>query len=251
MIPVFLYVGDVPVEASYHGSALLHRMLSDYPPEKLTILETATQSKPERRIPHVNGISQPIGKQRWLDPRFHPYAMAWFTNASKRAAQRISQSINGFDYQSVFTVAHGFGWLAGGEIAETRRVPLHLAVHDDWPRIADVPSRFRNWLDGSFARVYRQARSRCVCLLRWDVLTRSARCSCDGDLSGQSDGCDSLEEPARLRPNDDQFTIAFAGTIDCEGYIDALKALQKPLKPVSGRLLIFSPRLMRRHGKSV
>src|SRR6185295_2510571 len=118
MFPRLLYIGDVPVEASYHGSALLHRMLSDYPPEKLTILETATQSVPERRLPHVNYISRPIGKQRWLNTRFHPYAMAWFTNLSKRAAPAISQSINGFDYESVFTVAHGFGWLAAAEIAE-------------------------------------------------------------------------------------------------------------------------------------
>src|SRR4051812_48302616 len=46
MLPRLLYVGDVPVEASYHGSALLHRLLSDYPHEKLTVIETATKSEP-------------------------------------------------------------------------------------------------------------------------------------------------------------------------------------------------------------
>ena len=36
MFTNLLYVGDVPVEASYHGSALLHRLLSGHPHEKLT-----------------------------------------------------------------------------------------------------------------------------------------------------------------------------------------------------------------------
>ena len=49
------------------------------------------------------------------------------------------------------------------------------------------------------------------------------------------------EPPARLRTNHAQFTIAFAGTINSQGYIEALKALQKSLKPVNGRLLIFGP----------
>ena len=41
--------------------------------------------------------------------------------------------------------------------------------------------------------------------------------------------------------NDKPFTIAFAGTINSNGYIEALTALQNALKPVGGRLLIFGP----------
>ena len=47
--------------------------------------------------------------------------------------------------------------------------------------------------------------------------------------------------PARLSNNDKPFTIAFAGTINSDGYIEALTALQNALKPVGGRLLIFGP----------
>jgi hypothetical protein len=47
--------------------------------------------------------------------------------------------------------------------------------------------------------------------------------------------------PTRLGKNDSQFTIAFAGTINSQSYIDALQALQDALKPVSGRLLVFGP----------
>src|SRR5829696_1583383 len=112
MFPRLLYVGDVPVEASYHGSALLHRLLTEYPPEKLTILETGAASDPTRRLPHVNYINHRIGKQRWLNTRFHPYAVAWFTHTGNRAASKIAQCLNGFEFESVLTVAHGFGWLA-------------------------------------------------------------------------------------------------------------------------------------------
>jgi glycosyltransferase involved in cell wall biosynthesis len=243
MIPRLFYVGDVPVEASYHGSALLYRWLSDYPADRLTILETARQSKTERRLPQVNYFSHPIGKQRWLNTRFHPYAVAWFTNAGKRAAPKISQSINGFNFESVFTVAHGFGWLAAAEIAKTRRVPLHFAVHDDWPRVADVAPRFRNWLDEQFASVYRQAQTR-FCVSPAMSRFYEDRYGAPSTViypSRAADAIEFAEPPPHLSKNDHQFTIAFAGTINSQGYIDALKALQKALHTVGGRLLIFGP----------
>ena len=243
MPPALLYVGDVPVEASYHGSALLHRLLSHYPVDKLTILETATRSQPERRLPGVNYISHPIGKQRWLNTRFHPYAMAWFTRAGKQAGPKISQSINGFEFEAVFTVAHGFGWLAAAEIARNRSVPLHLIIHDDWPRVADVPPRLHNWLDQQFSTVYRQARSR-LCVSPAMSRFYEDRYGTPANVLYPSRAADAIEfagPPARLGSNDKQFTIAFAGTINSQGYIQALKTLQDALKPINGRLLIFGP----------
>ena len=243
MVPRLLYVGDVPVEASYHGSALLHRLLSDYPPERLTIIETATPSETSRRLPQVNYLSHPIGKQHWLNTRFHPYVAAWFTQAGKRSAPKIAQSLNGFNFESVLTVAHGYGWLAAAEIAEQRNVPLHLIVHDDWPRVANVAPAFRNWLDRRFASVYRQAHSR-LCVS--PAMTRSY-----GERYGQpaetiypsrAATCPQHDQPpARLARNDHAFTVAFAGTINSNGYIHALIAVQAALKSVNGRLLIFGP----------
>ena len=243
MLPRLLYVGDVPVEASYHGSALMHRLLSDYPPEQLTIIETATPSQTSRRLPQVTYLSYPIGKQRWLNTRFHPYATAWFTQAGKYSAPKISQSINGFDLQSVLTVAHGFGWLAAAEIADRKNVPLHLMVHDDWPRIADVAPAFRNSLDKRFASVYRQARSR-LCVSPAMSRSYEERYGAPAAViyPSRAASCPQHDEPpARLARNDHTFTIAFAGTINSTGYIRALKSLQKALKSVAGRLLIFGP----------
>ncbi len=241
--PKLLYIGDVPVEASYHGSALLHRLLSDYPPERLKIIETATQSETSRRLPQVNYLSHPIGKQRWLNTRFHPYVSVWFTQAGKRSAPKISQSLNGFGFESVLTVAHGFGWLAAAEIADRRNVPLHFIVHDDWPRVADVAPAFRNWLDKRFASVYRQAQSRlCVSPAMSRSYGERYGKSAQTIYPSRAAACPEYDEPpARLSRNDHAFTVAFAGTINSNGYIRALLALQDALKPFGGRLLIFGP----------
>ncbi len=238
-----VYVGDVPVEASYHGSALLHRLLSDYPPGRLMIIETATESQTERRLPNINYVSRPIGKQRWLNTRFHPYVAAWFTHAAQRMGRQLSQSLNGFECEGVLTVAHGFGWLAAAQIAIERRVPLHLIVHDDWPRVAGVAPQFRGWLDERFANVYRQAQSR-LCVSPAMSRFYEQRYGAPAEViypSRAADCADFAEPPARLADRDHQFTIAFAGTINSRGYVRVLTALQKALEPVDGRLLIFGP----------
>ena len=240
MFPQLLYVGDVPVEASYHGSALLHRLLSDYPYDRLTVIETATQSDPNRRLPSVNYISHPIGKARWLNTRFHPYVVAWFTQAGERQAPKILQSVNGAGLESVLTVAHGFGWLAAADIADKRKVPLHLIVHDDWPRIADVAPQFRKWLDERFANVYRQAQSR-LCVSPAMSRSYEERYGEPAQVIYPSRAADCPDFDAPPANNDKPFTIAFAGTINSDGYIEALTALQNALKPVGGRLLVFGP----------
>jgi len=221
----------------------LYRLLSDYPADKLTIIETATESQVQRRLPNVNYVSHPIGNPRLLNTRFHPYAVAWFTKKAQRTAPQIAHSLNGFACEGVLTVAHGFGWLAAAELARKRNVPLHLIVHDDWPRVAAVAPQFRNWLDERFARVYRQARTRlCVSPAMSRFYEERYGAAASVIYPSRAADCPDYDEPpAHLASNDEPFTIAFAGTINSSGYIDALIALQTALKPVKGRLLIFGP----------
>ena len=243
LLPRLVYVGDVPVEASYHGSALLHRLLSDYPTSHLAVIETATESQPERRLPNIKYASYPIGKPRWLNTRFHPYAVAWYSHVAQRIAPQLAQSLNGFDGEIVLTVAHGFGWLAAAQIATKLKQPLHLIVHDDWPRVADIAPRFRNWLDDRFANVYRQAQSR-LCVSPAMSRFYEQRYGESATViypSRAADCADFKEPPAHLADRENQFTIAFAGTINSRGYVRALSALQKALETVDGRLLIFGP----------
>ncbi len=241
MLPRLLYVGDVPVEASYHGSALLHRLLVNYPPDRLSVVETAVPSLSSRRLPHVNYLSRPLAKQRWLNTRFHSQAVAWFSRTATRRGQQISSLLIGFECESVLTVAHGFGWLAAADLAEKRNVPLHLIIHDDWPRVANVPNSFRNWLDRKFAAVYRQARTRiCVSIAMQRDYEMRYGSKAVVLYPGRAAGLPQFAEPPeRLARKDHQFTIAFAGTINSNGYTHALIALSQALKAVNGRLLIF------------
>ena len=243
MLPRLLYVGDVAVEASYHGSALLHRLLSHYPPERLTIVETATQSEKSRRLPQVKYLFHPIANMRWLNTRFHPYATVWFTNKGKHSAPQICESLNGLNFDSVLTVAHGFGWLAASAIASRATAPLHLVVHDDWPMVANITPAFRHWLERRFAKVCCQARSR-LCVSTAMSRIYEKRYAAQAQVMYPTRAVNSpafAGPPARVGRNDHAFTVAFAGTINTEGYVRALVGLQEALKPIDGRLLIFGP----------
>ncbi|HET9527508.1 MAG TPA: glycosyltransferase [Pyrinomonadaceae bacterium] len=243
MWPPLLYVGDVPVESTYHGSALLHRLLANYPAGKLTIIETAVPSQPDRRLAHANYLSYPLNRSRWLHTRFHPHATAWFSYRGATKGPRIAASLNGTRFEAILTVAHGFGWLAAARMAEQRRVPLHLMVHDDWPRAAHVPNGCRDWLDREFARVYCQAQSR-MCVSPSMQREYQSRYGATAEVlyPSRAAGLPRFDgPPERLGHNDHQFTIAFAGTINSPGYTHALIALSDALATVNGRLLIFGP----------
>ena len=241
--PRLLYIGDVPVEASYHGSALLHRLLAAYPPERLCVVETASSSVPARRLSDVKYLSYPIAKQRWLNTRFHPQAVAWFSRVAAHAGPSIAAMLNGFDCESVLTVAHGFGWLAAADFAAKEKLPLHLMVHDDWPRVADVKPAFRDWIDQRFASVYRQARSR-LCVSPAMCAAYQTRYGVSAEVVYPMRAIDCAEfqaPPARLARTGGPFTIAFAGSINSTGYIEALLDLQEALVSIGGRLIIFGP----------
>lgn len=238
-----LYIGDVPVESTYYGSAFLHRLLASYPAGKLTIIETATPSEPARRLPSANYLSYRIGQPRWLNTRFHPQAMVWYSGRAMRIAPKVAAALNGTEFGSILTVAHGFGWLTAARIAKQRNVPLHLMVHDDWPRAANVPHAFRSWLDKQFARVYNQAESR-MCVSPWMQSEYHARYGKPAEVlypSRAPELREFAEPPERVGRNDHQFTIAFAGTINSPGYARALIDLSNALTPIGGRLLVFGP----------
>jgi hypothetical protein len=241
-MPRLLYIGDVPIEASYHGSLSLFRLLEDYSRQSLTVVETGVASKFSRRLPGVNYNSVPLSS-RWLNTRFHSMVMAWST---LRAAHPTAQLRNLFtenEFDSILTVVHGLGWLAAATLARTANVPLHLIIHDDWPRAANVPTQFRGWLDRAFRGVYQQAESR-MCVSPFMRRNYLERYGADSEVLyplRAKDCPDFVDPPVRVTQSDHRFTVAFAGTINSEGYVRALLALRNSLASVNGRLLIFGP----------
>src|SRR5690348_1736675 len=73
-----VYVGDVPVEASHHGSALLFRLLQGYPNDRIRIIEGKLRSStPNRRLPGVSYRIFRNGSKRYLNSRLHGLYSSW------------------------------------------------------------------------------------------------------------------------------------------------------------------------------
>ena len=163
-LPRLLYIGDVPVEASYHGSALLYRLLQTYPPDRLRIIEAGlAASQVDRRLPRVIYSTALQPGRRWLHTRFHRWVSSVFSLQAASRLRAIERAVNGFKPEAILTVAHGYSWLTAAEFARRRQLPFHMIVHDDCPRVLRSLRPVQEWVERQFCRRYRQATARlCV-----------------------------------------------------------------------------------------
>jgi len=77
--------------------------------------------------------------------------------------------------------------------------------------------------------------------MRADYLTKYG---CDAEVlyPARAKGCPDFETvPSGVKHDEARLTIAFAGTINSEGYVRALRVLSQSLSRISGRLLLFGP----------
>jgi glycosyltransferase involved in cell wall biosynthesis len=238
-MPRVLYVSDVPVESSQHGSALMFRAFETYPPDRLRIVETGLPSLAERRLAGVVYTSVPIAQRRWLDSRLHGAYSAWLSwRAAGRAASVIA-SVSGFDVQAVATVGHGFGWITAAEIARRLRVPLHLIMHDDWPRASAITEACRPWLERTFGRVYRGAASR-LCVSPFMAEEYQRRYGAAGSLMYPSRSKDSpvfaVKAPRQI--GDGELVIGYGGNSSAQ-LVECLRQLAAALPGTRARLAVF------------
>jgi glycosyltransferase involved in cell wall biosynthesis len=242
--PKLLYVGDVPVEHSYHGSALLFRLLQTYPPERLRIVEGLLgTSQPARRLADVQYLKLDVRGLRLLNTRLHSWIVAWLTATAADRARQFDAISEKFQPEAVITVAHGFSWLTAAALARRYHLPLHLIIHDDWPRVAKIHPMLSGYLHRKFGQVYRQAVSRfCVSpgmgeeyLRRYghvSVVLYPSRAAGQSRFNGPPDRLANTNSPLR---------VVFAGTINSIGYVHALRLVADCLRPEGGQLLIFGP----------
>lgn len=239
-LPRLAYIGDVPVEASYHGSALLYRLFQRYPTDRLLVVEgNLLPPGTDRRLPGAQYRTVHVGRTRWLNSRFHDWYSRWLFARSVSWMGRIDRAIGLFEPQAVLTVAHGTLWRAAGRWAELKRLPLHLIVHDDWPRM--VPDASRDSVEREFARVYRQAASR-LCVSPFMVEEYERRYGMKGTvlLPSRAHGAAAFDSVAagnrRTNP-----AFAFAGTINSPGIARLLQIVAAQLRAHDGYLLIYGP----------
>jgi hypothetical protein len=239
-----LYLGDVPVESTYHGSALLFRLLQGYPADRLCIVERrAAESQGARRLPAVRYESVGLGSGRLQNTRLHRWNALWSSLASEVATRRAMAVAAPFQPDAVLTVAHGHLWVTAAAFARRLRVPLHVIVHDDWSRIARPPWPFRHLVEAQFRRVYCQAATR-FCVSPFMVEEYQRRYGADGVLlypSRAPEAVVSCQPAERLTGSGKGLVYAFAGTINAPGYARLLSQLANRLASGSGKLLIYGP----------
>lgn len=247
-LPRLIYVGDVPVEATVHGSAVLYRLLESYPPDRLRVIETAGRSvAPNRRLPGVAYRFVAHGSTRWLNTRLHrSYSLALATRALL-APHRLTREIDGFAPEAVVTLAHGSLWMAAAQFARRQRLPLHIIVHDDRPWLAALPRPVGALVDRRFGRAYRSAASRLVVspAMAEEYLVRHHAA---GEVlyPSRAAGAPVFDAPPPgLHDPAGRIVVAYAGTTEHVGHARLLSILADALAPVGGQLVIFGPGTIR------
>lgn len=242
-IPNLLYVGDVPVESSQHGSALLYRLFEGYPPNKLLVLESdLASSQSARRLPKVSYRVLPTGCRRLLDSRFHGLYSGWLSWTASARAARLRALLAGFAPNAIISVGHGYGWLTAAALAERLRIPFHLIVHDDWPRLGGILPRWRSWLEQRFGAVYCRATSR-LCVSPFMAEEYERRYGVPGSVlyPSRSSDCPVFEAAtARALAEEDELVIGYGGN-GCPEVVLCLVDLVRVLATAKARLLVFGP----------
>jgi hypothetical protein len=246
-LPRLLYIGDVPVESTLHGSAGLYRLLQGYPPKKLLVVEQAQQpSLAERRLPTVRYERLSNRALRLLSTRFAELASSWLILSAGWRIQKVQKCILDFQPEAVLTVAHGYSWLTAAAFARRNNLPLHLIVHDPWPEMTGAWGFGLSWRFRRFGTVYRQAASQ-LCVSPSMVETYRSRYGVEGVLLYPYLAAEEKAEPSITQGTSPKsettapraLTGAYAGSVWGQDYYDALAELARQLDRVGGKLLLF------------
>lgn len=244
-LPRLLYIADVPVEASYHGSALIYRLLQSYPGKDLLIAEQSYQkSLPARRLADVRYEEISVRSGRLLKTRLAVDAAAWLMLTATFQERSIRNSLGRFRPQAVLSVLHGFSCLAAASFASHNELPLHLIVHDDWVNLGrHLRAPARKWAEKRYAQIYRQAASR-LCVSPRMITEYRHRFGADGTLlyPSRATSTPCFETPIdRQDAEPHPFTVAYAGSLNVGDYIRQLVVISRIMPRVGGRLLLFGP----------
>jgi glycosyltransferase involved in cell wall biosynthesis len=231
----------VPVECSYHGSALLWRLLENYPPEDLLIVEGIHRSSVERRLPGVRYIHPPTpGVDRMLRTRYAPQVSEVLYRIIPVLASSILPSVAYWRPEAILTVCHGLFWLVAARVANILKVPLHLIVHDHVPETVPGSERLRGRINRDFGRIYSIAPTR-FCVSEGMVMEYERMFGVAGQVLYPSRARSPLQSShvAPCSNGSGRLTGVFAGTVAGPRISHALAALARQLARVSGRLVIY------------
>lgn len=240
-LPRLLYVGDVPVESTVAGAALMYRLLQKYPSDLRIVEGNTTISKPESRLANVVYETLYVGSKRLLHSRFVSGYRSFLYLTTKLRSSKLARIVNNFHPEAILTVAYGFSWLAASALAEHFKLPLHLIVHDDWPSQTKLLPWLKDAANKQFGNIYRQAKSR-LCVSPYMVECYEKRYGVKGSVLYPSRAADvpEFEQPsAKYKLSSAPLVFAYAGSINSQGQANNLISLASVLEPLSGKLIVY------------
>ncbi len=250
MLPRLLYIADVPVENSLHGSALLYRLLLDYPRDRLRIVETgAQQSLPHRRLPGVDYRHVPQRMGRLRRTRLAKLVDSVAMVGAAHVSRAIRTATIGFDADAVLTVTNGNGWLSAVAFARAQKLPYHLICHDEWAGGGATLAALAAMKERIFAQAYRGAASRlCVSPAMGAAYQRRYGVAGETLYPARSPHGQVYEGLSpRLAAGACGRVVAFAGSMSTLAMVEANRRMAQAIAPLGGRLIIYGPATVEAH----
>ena len=242
-LPRLLYIGDVPVESSYHGSALIYRLLQNYPLGKLCIVEAGLDcSQMERRLENAQYQFYPLPLARLQNTRFnHLYTSLNLLWATSRVHQ-FQALMTEFKPEAIMTVTHGASWITAARLTKKYKTPLHLLCHDDWVCDPFTSLHLKNWKGRIFGKIYRTAVNRfCVSPFMSEKYERLYGATGTVLYPSRDPNTPVFNVTKTPAVDDHIFTVAYAGSFATRNYVQQLVTISHLLEIIGGRLLLFGP----------
>ena len=242
-LPRLFYVGDVAVEATTGGSALLHRLLGEYPPNRLAV--AVGDMCPVGIGPSLPGVKQirfHVGWARLSRTRFHRVYSGWLDLTAAGRSRRLIDEARAFGAQAILTVTHASSFITAADLARRLSLPLHLILHDDWFSLRNLPSTLNRWAERTFGSIYRQASTRqCVC--RYMAEAYEKRFGVPGTELYPTCAPDAPRfdcPPMRLKDPAAPIVVGYAGSLILDAYSHAIARVAETLERVGGRVVVYS-----------
>jgi len=238
-LPRLCYIGEVPIECSQGGSALLWRLFEGYPPKKLVIVEGIHRSSIERRLPIVRYVHHVIINKRLRPGRYAKQVTELLYKAVPILAATLVPRVAYDRPEAIITVGHGIYWLVAAKVSKLLKLPIHLLVHDHFPTTLSASERLSTRIIYDFGRIYATAASR-FCVSETMALEYERMFGINGQTLYPSRARSVLNEPprgVRHHVGLSGLTGVFAGTVG--GYANALAALARQLARVGGKLILY------------
>lgn len=243
-LPRLLHVGEVNVEETFHGSLLLFRLFSGYDPSQITIVENARiPSEEGRRVPGVKYHHSPLVLHRLFHNRWSKHFALMLALLAKMEAVALRRLLAGIPFDAISTVVHGWSWLGAMTVAAEKQVPLHLVLHDDWPSHTAQSRVQQAFLRRILHQGYRRAATRFCVSPGMELAYRQAT-GCAGEVlyPARSASLGVVAEPSsHLARECMPLRVAYAGTINAEGYPELIAQAAHALADMGGRMILYTP----------